>query len=258
MRAKPGMVVVVALLLGSSAGQAATDGGKPAVLAPHDAGPPETAGQKAYRNSYISKTIKHESDLTKGHVWTPDIGSLETTHWRRAYRALRIRELAEDDKETAAMSRVDTSLTKLDQHFFTALAALAADAPAVPPAPTLSAPASGASLAVGTAVTITINPVPGATHYYCLLWGEGRHMWSNYDPATKQYGTSNVCTVPAADAKWAKFENGKANILVRAITPAKTTKGVAYNIWSHSAQVPVVITGGAAPAPSSSAPAVTK
>jgi hypothetical protein len=246
---------LAAVLLSLSAGVAANDGGKPAVLAPHDAGPPETAGQKVYRNAYDSKTLKQETETTKGHVWTPDVGSVESNHWKRAYRALRIRELAEDGKDTAAIARVDAFLTKLDQHFFTALAAVVADAPLVPPAPTVTAPATGASLAVGTAVTITITPVPGATHYYCLLWGAGRHMWSDYDPTTKQTGSSNVCTIPAGDPKWSKFENGKANILVRAETPAKTKKGVAYNMWTRTLQVPVTITGGAAATP---APAVSK
>lgn len=236
-----------ALLLVSISAAAAPDGGKPAVLAHHDAGPPETAEQKAYRSAYISKTLKHETETTKGHVWTPDVGAVERRHWKRAYRALRIRELAEDDKDAAAIGRVDAFLTKLDEHFYKALAAAVADAPAIPPPPVVTAPAKGASLAVGTAVTITITPVPGATHYYCLLWGEGKHTWSNYDPATKQTGTSNVCTIPAGDAKWAKFENGKANVLVRAETPEKTKKGVAYNMWTRTLQIPVTITGGAAP-----------
>ncbi|HEX7602277.1 MAG TPA: hypothetical protein VF316_11755, partial [Polyangiaceae bacterium] len=146
-------------------GRATTDGGRAAVQAPRDAGPAETPGQKVYRNAYISKTTKHEVEVTKGHVWTPDVGALENLHWHRAYRALRIRELAEDEKDTAAVARVDAYVVKLDQHFFTSLATLSAAAPSIPPAPTLASPASGASLAVGTAVTIKINPVPGATHY---------------------------------------------------------------------------------------------
>ncbi|HEX7603394.1 MAG TPA: hypothetical protein VF316_17365, partial [Polyangiaceae bacterium] len=164
----------------------------------------------------------------------------------------------EDDKDTAAVARVDAYIVKLDQHFFTSLAAVSAAAPSIPAAPILASPANGASLAVGTAVTIKINPVPGATHYYCLLWGGGRHMWSNYDPATKQYGTSNECTIPANDPKWAKFESGKANILIRAISPEKTASGVAYKISSHTGQIPVIITGGAAPTPAPSTTAVTK
>jgi hypothetical protein len=251
---------VAAVLLSLSVVAAATDGGRVATDGghPRDAGPPETPGQKVYRNAYISKTIKREVEVTKGHVWTPDVGALENLHWHRAYRALRMRELAEDEKDTAAVARVDTDIVKLDQHFFTTLATLSAAAPSIPPAPTLASPASGASLAVGTAVTLKINPVPGATHYYCLLWGGGRHMWSNYDPTTKQYGTSPECTIPANDPKWAKFESGKANVLIRAISPAKTPSGVAYTITSHTAQIPVVITGGATPTTASSAKAVTK
>ncbi len=242
---------LVAMLVAVSAGAATpTDSGKPAVLAPHDAGPAETTGQKAYRNAYISKTVKKEQEVTKERAWTPDIGATENLHWKRAYKALRIRELAEDDKETSAITRVDAYITKLDQHFFTELTTLAAEAPALLPAPALTAPAKGSSLGVGTAVSIKIAPVAGATHYYCLLWGKEHHMWSNYDPATKQFGATPECTIPAGDAKWAKFESGGANIQIRAEIPEKTKKGVAFNMWTHTAQIPVTITGGAAPAAS--------
>lgn len=247
-------LVVVTFSGAVSAGD--NKGGKPPVLQPHDAGaaahhdagPPETTDQRAYRTAYVTKTQRHEQEVTKDHGWTPDIGSLESHHWQRAYKALRIRELAEDDKDTAVVARVDQLITKLDQHFFTKLAELAAEAPVIPPAPTLAAPAKGTTLTVGQPVSIKITPVPGATHYYVLLWGQGRQMWSNYDPATKTFGTATDYTIAANDPKWAKFENGKANILVRAITPEKTKAGVAFSLHSHTAQIPVTIAGGAAPA----------
>ena len=234
------MTGLTALLVSSSAA-AAVDGGA-AILRPHDAGPAETTGQKAYRAAYIAKTKKRQREITKGHVWDPDVTALANTHWRRAYAALRIRELAEDDKETAHIARVDAYLAKLDQHYATQLTALVAQAPAIPPAVTITAPAKGSSIAIGTPVTFKMTPVAGATSYWCGVWqpGPGRsYAWTTRS-------TTPECTMPATGIK---LTAGKAYFVATASTPAKTKKGVEYKISTAlSRWQDIMLTGGAAPA----------
>lgn len=243
MRASVGTALVVLLVSSSAWGG---DAGKATVLTPHDAGPAETTGQKEYRAAYVAKTKKKERVILKGHVWAPDVNALANTHWRRAYSALRIRELAEDDKETAHIARVDAYLVKLDKHFDTELAKLAAEAPAIPPAVTIASPTKGASVAIGTAVTFKVNPVAGATSYWCGVWQPGH----NYAWTTE--GATPDCTLAANAPQWSKLTAGKAYFAARAFTPAKTKKGVDFKIGTAgiSPWHDIMLTGGAAPAAS--------
>jgi len=219
----------------------------------HDAGPPETNDQRKFRYAYVNETLKKEIGIVKGHVWTPDMATVMIDHWRRAYRVLRIRELAEDDKDMAVVARADVLLNKTTDRFLTQLKDVTAKSPEIPPPPTISAPANGASLAVGTPVTFKITPVKDATEYHCSLFQAqhgGYHVWNNYNAAAKSYGTSPDCTIAADDARWTKFNSGKATLYAHAIIKAKSSDGKEYRYWTQGAKSEFSLTGGAAPTPS--------
>jgi hypothetical protein len=220
-----------------------------------DAGPPETKDQHAYRMKYVRETIEKENALLKGLVRTPEVHKAVTAHWHRAYRTLRVRELAEDGGDTATIARADSHLRKLDGHFFGYLAELAPSLPQVPGPPSIATPASGAQIPIGSALSITVTPAAGTTpnEYYCVASEGGGHALVNWDAAGKHYGKDPTCTFAANDPRWSKLKPGKGGIWVATITKAKTAKGAEYNQWSHQKYIPVQFTGaGAAPAPSAS------
>jgi hypothetical protein len=221
-----------------------------APAAPHvsiDAGPPETSDQRADRAKYIADTTQKENALMKGLVWTPEVRKVANEHWRRAYRTLRVRELAQDSGDTATLSRTDLFLRKIDGHFFSYLAEVAPTLPATPPAPTLNGPAANTPIPIGSALTITMTPAPTVTptEYWCVASEGGSSALVNYDPATKHYGTSPTCTFAATDPRWAKFVAKKGGIWVATGTKTKSPKGVDYTQWSAQRYVPVQFTGAA-------------
>jgi hypothetical protein len=216
--------------------------------APH--GPAETTDQKQYRLRYVNDTATKEHALLKGLVWTPEVTKAVNNHWRRAYRTLRIRELAEDNNDPATVARTDTYLRKIDGHFFALISELAPTLPTIPAAPSITAPAEGTSIAIGSAVTITQAPAAGVTptQYYCVLY-DPHHALVNYDTTKKSYDTTPTCTFAASDPRWSKLAAGPAHIAVRTITKAKSPKGVDYNQWSEAKWIKIALTGGSAPAP---------
>jgi hypothetical protein len=252
--------------MGSSAAVAGPTGsatapagsGKPAgsgsAHAPHDAGPKETPEQKQFRVKYVLDTLKKESDLTKDHVWIPEMSKASGEHLRRAYKTIRNRELAQDDNDTATITRADAYLKKITDHFIGLMTELVAKAPVIPAAPTITSPTADVTVKVGQPVTFKFAPVKDATQYYCWFYEStgGAHYWSNWNAATKSYGTTPDCTIPGDDPKWARFHDGKAHLHGRAITLAKSPGGKDFKIWSHVATLDVTVTGGAAPAPSPS------
>jgi hypothetical protein len=235
----------IVVLLAQSAG--ATDASAPPPAPAVDAGPAATKDQKAYRNKYVSDTLQKESALLKGLVWTPEVRKAVSEHWRRAYRTLRVRELAEDSGDTGTIPRADDYIRKIDGHLFAYLAELAPSLPAIPPAPTLAAPASGAQIPIGSALTITMTPGANVTptEYYCVASEGGGHALVNWDPAAKHYGAQPTCTFAANDPRWAKFAPGKGGIWTATLTKAKSPKGVEYSQWSAQRYIPVQFTGGA-------------
>jgi hypothetical protein len=209
----------------------------------HDAAPPETADQRAERREYVEETVAKEREITKHHIWTPEMSEASWKHWRRAYRALRVRELAQDDHEEDAVTRVDAFLRRLREHFLAHLTELTTKAPEIPPPPTLLSPAAGAQLAVGTAVSFKMAPYKDAAQYYCWFWEPGGHHWSNWQSGTG-FGTSPECDVAADDPHWSKFRSGKAEFYGRAIVPAKTSAGKEYKMWSEPVKLELKVTGG--------------
>jgi hypothetical protein len=217
----------------------------------HDAGPPETKEQRAYRMKYVTDTLKHEHEITQHHYWLPEMVKVANEHWRRAYRTLRIRELAEDDHDAATMSRAENYLKKIDTHFFALLTELTAKAPEIPGPPTLVSPADKSTVGVGTAATFKMAPYKDAGQYYCALY-QPHHYWSNWQPGKDaKWGVSNDCTIAADDPKWSKFNSGKAHFVGRAIVKGKSPSGKEYQMWSQPVMIEVALTGGA-PAPSGS------
>jgi hypothetical protein len=216
----------------------------------HDAGPPETKDQRAYRIKYVTETLKHQHEITAHHVWTPEMFKASSEHWRRAYRTLRVRELAEDDHDAALVSRADAFLGKIDTHYFALMTDLTSKSPEIPAPPAVTAPAELASVAVGQPVTFKMTPVKDAWQYTCVLYEPG-HSWSNWKSSWKWSDTSE-CTIAADDPKWAKFHAGKATFTGRAVFKAKNAKGTEYKYWSQPSTLHVTLTGGAAPGPSGS------
>jgi hypothetical protein len=199
----------------------------------------------------VSETAQKEFALLKGLVWTPEVTKPVQNHWRRAYRALRVRELAQDSGDTATVARVDMYIRKIDGHFFALLSELAPTLPTIPPAPSITAPAEGTSVAIGSAVSITMTPGQGVTptNYYCFLY-DPHHGLVNWDPGKKAYDTTPTCNFAASDPRWAKLSAGPGHIVVRTITKTKSPKGVEYNQWSEAKYEKIVLTGGSgAPAP---------
>jgi hypothetical protein len=211
----------------------------------HDAGP-ETKAQREHRSNYISKTVKHEREIVGHHAWTPEMNALASEHWKKAYRAIRVHEIAEDEHDIMTMTRADDVLKRFDEKFFRDLPPLVADAPQIPPAPTLSSPAAGTAIPISSAVTFKITPVAGATHYACSLYEPGGHYWSSYDPKAKQWGTSPDCTIAANDPRWGKFAAGKTHFIGRAIIPAKSKGGKDYNLWSDPVRLDVTLAAAGA------------
>jgi hypothetical protein len=226
-----------------------------ASAAPAGSGAPlkkETPDQKAFRQKYVRETRKHQKEITAHHVWSPEMTKLSSDHWRRAYTALRIRELAQDDGDAAAVTRADALLQKLNDAYFAALPELVAKAPAVPAAPTVTSPAAGSSAPLGSPLTFKLSPKDGA-RYACTLRQSGA-SWSNRKG--KEWGTTADCTIAADDPRWAKFHAGKAHFVGHTITTAKSAKGKDYAQWSEPLKMDIVLTaGGAAPAPTPSASA---
>jgi hypothetical protein len=227
------------------------DGGLKENPAQRDAGPKETPAQRAFRIEFVEGSVAREREITKHHIWTIEMSMASWKHWRRAYRALRIRELAQDDHDDAAVARVDAYLKKISEHFFSLLAELTAKAPEIPPPPTLLSPAAGTKLAAGTALSFKMAPYKDAAHYYCWFWEPGGHYWSNMQltPDGGGLGTSPECDIPADDPRWSKFLSGKAEFYGRAVLLAKTDGGREYRMWSEPVRADYVVTGGAAPPP---------
>jgi hypothetical protein len=220
----------------------------------YDAGPRETPEQRTFRHQYVEETVVRERELTKHHIWTPEMWKASGNHWRRAYRTLRVRELAQDDNDAATVRRADAHLKKVTEHFLALLGELTASAPEIPAPPTVASPGPGAQLAVGSAVTFKMAPYKDATSYYCGFWQPGGHFWSNWQPSSKTYGASPECTIAADDPRWSKFQSGKAEFFGRAMLQAKSSTGKEYKMWSEPARVEVSVTGGPAPAVSGSVP----
>ena len=94
----------------------------------------ETADQHARRKAYVDKTYAKIHELTRAngkHV-TEDERTAIRKHWRHAMRLWRIRNLAENDKDTGIVARVDALLATADKHLFDKLKTLNAAAPAAP------------------------------------------------------------------------------------------------------------------------------
>lgn len=240
-----GVVSVLFIATGAAAQTAPAASAHPS--ARPDAGPHETAEQREFRKNYVTATNHKQTALLAGLVWTPEVHKAAAAHWGRAYRALRVRELAEDAKDAKTVTSADALLRKVDAHYFALLAELAPTLPKVPAAPAISAPAAGASVAIGSALSIAATPAAGVTAdaTYCTVYDGHQAYWNNYDPKTKAYG---ACTFPADAPQWSRFSAGKAWLSVHTITNAKSPKGTPYKMWSHARVERLELTGGAAKA----------
>ena len=91
----------------------------------------QTSDQKVRFNTYVDKTnttIKTEVHAN-GKAVTEDERKVIRDHWRISMRLLRIRDVAEDSKDTASVATCDADLALLDTHLSTSLKALNAKAP---------------------------------------------------------------------------------------------------------------------------------
>ncbi len=87
--------------------------------------------QKTRLAQYVDKTNAtiHAGVHANGKEPDQDERNLVKEHWRITMRLLRIRDLAEDAKDTATVSECDSDLASMDSHLQTTLVALNAKAP---------------------------------------------------------------------------------------------------------------------------------
>ena len=148
-------------------------------LANADDGAKETPEQASFRGGYVAKTVKriHEIADTGNKARTPEENATISVHWGRAMRAIRIRELAQDDGDNATVGRVDGLLARLDTQFYDHLLALSSTAPDKPKAPQLEAPTAGLSVRLNEAFQCKFASYPGATAYSCGVMQPGHPAW---------------------------------------------------------------------------------
>ena len=91
----------------------------------------QASDQKTRLAQYVDKTNAtiHAGVHANGKEPTQDERNLVKEHWRITMRLLRIRDLAEDEKDTATVSECDSDLAAMDAHLQTTLVALNAKAP---------------------------------------------------------------------------------------------------------------------------------
>ncbi len=231
---------------GSGAPAAATPPGS--AHAKPDAGPVETSEQRKVKFDYIRATsTKIREIANKDHkAVTKDEHSLINVHWRRAMRALRVRELAEDDHDAKMEGRVDSFLKKTDDRFFDALTGLNAKAPPRPATPVVASPLAGASVPLAGAFTFKLVPTAGLQHVCTIVQVIG-HESASWVDRSKTDG----CVFAADKPEHAKFKAGTAHLHVWA--HQTTPQG---EIYSDAANITFELTGpgGAAPPAASGGP----
>jgi hypothetical protein len=91
----------------------------------------QATDQKTRLAQYVDKTNAtiHAGVHANGKEPDQDERNLVKEHWRITMRLLRIRDLAEDAKDTATVSECDSDLASMDSHLQTTLVALNAKAP---------------------------------------------------------------------------------------------------------------------------------
>ena len=225
-----------------------------------DAGPRETVDQRKFRQDYVTSTSQKINTIVNKDkkAVTTDEHTLIHDHWRRAMRALRVRELAEDEHEAATVTRVDTFLKKVDTGFFATLTDLNAKAPVkvVLPPPTIASPAPNTPMPVGGSYTFKIAPYKDANAYLCVLT-QDKHFWWNHGNA-KSMSQNGECVLDATKPEHARFTAGKAHFIGRALVKGVWTEPVKEDIeltGPGGAAAPAHSGGAAAPAHSGGAAA---
>jgi hypothetical protein len=91
----------------------------------------QASDQKTRLAQYVDRTNTtiHAGVHANGKEPTQDERNLVKEHWRITMRLERIRDLAEDAKDTASVSECDADLAAMDAHLQTTLVALNAKAP---------------------------------------------------------------------------------------------------------------------------------
>ena len=116
---------------GSASGHTVAPSGTAAPATTTIANGGQANDQKTRLAQYVDKTNAtiHAGVHANGKEPTQDERNLVKEHWRITMRLLRIRDLAEDAKDTATVSECDSDLATMDQHLQTTLVALNAKAP---------------------------------------------------------------------------------------------------------------------------------
>jgi hypothetical protein len=195
------------------------------------------AGTYPFRDEYVKTTTQHIFEVvTKdGKAVTDGERTAALDHWISAMRVVRVREVAEEEKDMSTVARADALLKKLDASFFKQLTKLNAKAPveASLTPPTVLAPTGGQSMPLDGPFAITLAPYKGATKYFCAI-RQAKHEWSNMHAPS----STPACTLDAADPPHRRFKAGHAEAIARALV-----KGA----WSDEVKVPFEITGTAPP-----------
>jgi hypothetical protein len=143
----------------------------------------DTPDQIAFRNQYVAKTQRRTREiLDTGHkARTAEENAIINKHWNTAFKAIRIRELAQDDNDQATVTRVDNFLSRLDNQYYDDLSAAVARAPDRPGAPKLLYPVNGSKLAMGRSHALCrFAPDQNAVSYSCILTQGSTHHSHNY------------------------------------------------------------------------------
>jgi hypothetical protein len=198
-----------------------------------DDAPKETPEQAAFRGAYVAKTVKriHEIVDSGNKVRTPDETTQINLHWGRAMKAIRIREVAQDNNDNAFVGQVDGFLSKLDTQFYDRLLGLASNAPDKPKAPELTAPTGGSSFRLNQTFSCKFANYAGATAHTCGVRQGGHAVWY-------ACGTSGECHINLSS--WTFMTTGPAQVVGRA--------QVDHKFWSDEASVAINLTPSDAPA----------
>lgn len=186
----------------------------------------DTPDQIAFRNAYISRTQTRTREiLDAGHkARTAEENAIINKHWSNAFKALRIREVAQDNSDSATVSRVDGYMSRLDSQYYDDLSGAVARAPDRPGAPTLYWPVNNAKMSMGRYHSLCrFAPDANAVSYSCILVQPSTQHSHNYFCSR-----SGECFGDVADGI---FRPGPAQIVA--------AKYIQNQYWSEQSRIDV-------------------
>ena len=196
-----------------------------------------TPDQIAFRNNYnykINRKTREIRDQFPNKARTSEENQVINRHWNQAYRAIRIRELAQDDGDQPTVNRVDGYLARLDADYEVKLRDAISRAPDRSNSPKLLWPVNGSYLSMSRSYSVCrFEYDPQAVSYSCILEQPQTGHRHNYfcSRSGECYG----------DVNDGRFVNGPARIIA--------SKYIQDQYWSASTVVNVTLGGQVVAAP---------